>query len=321
MKKWLLLFILLLLPCGALAREETTLMLYMLGGDLEMDSGAASADLRELLTASLPEGLRAVVLTGGSPAWELPGVADGAVQVSEVSQGQISPLACWEDAACADAGTLELFLREYAPAQGNAVLVFWGHGCKGLEGVGYDLLADGDTLTVPEIAGVLAEYPGRISAVGFDACSMATIETAALLSPWTDWLIASPEPEMLSGWPYRSWVQAYDGDMAAWLAALREQTVLRWQRERAGSGLTVLSLRELDAHGDLLKTLFGKATGIPGCTLAELAGGDESLRVELDAWLNGQTLRTGIFGESLPGQLQHLPALEDACLRWQQRMR
>ena len=123
----LVLFLLMMLPVfpgGARAQQGTTLLLYMIGGDLEQDSGAASADLRELLAAPLPEGLRVIVLTGGSPEWELPGVADGAVQVSEISCGQLTPLACWRDVSCGEAAVLDRFLREYAPEAGDIVLVF-----------------------------------------------------------------------------------------------------------------------------------------------------------------------------------------------------
>lgn len=321
MRRWLLLLVvLLLLPCSVRAQEETTLMLYMIGSDLEMDSGAASADLRELLSAPLPEGLRVIVLTGGSPEWELPGIADGAVQVSEISRGQLTALACWPDASCGDAAVLDRFLQGFAPEQGNVVLVFWGHGCPGLDGVGYDLLYDEDTLTLPEIAGVLAELPFRVTAVGFDACSMATIEAAALLSPWTDWFIASPEPEALSGWPYRSWVRAYDGAVNAWLVALREQTSLRWQREQEGAGLTVLSLREMEVHRALLTALFSGAAGYPGCTLAEIAGEDALLAEALEFWLHGQMLRTGVYEELSP-QLWELPQLGEDYMQWQLRVR
>lgn len=322
MKKWLLLAVaLLLLPCGALAQQGTTLLLYMIGGDLEMDSGAASADLRELLAAPLPESLQVIVLTGGSPEWELPGVADGAVQVSEISRGQMTPLACWPEASCGDAAVLARFLQEYGRSVGNIVLVFWGHGCPGLDGVGYDLLHGDDTLTLPEIVSALAEQPTRVTAVGFDACSMATVEAAAMLSPWTDWFIASPEPEALSGWPYRSWVKAFDADVSLWLAALREQTALRWQREQTGSGLTVMSLREMEMHRDVLAALFGGAAGEPGCTLAELAGADDALMQALDAWLHGQTLRTGVYGETLPPMLGELPLLSEDYMQWQLRVR
>ena len=322
MRRWLLLLVvLLLLPCSVRAQEETTLMLYMIGSDLEMDSGAASADLRELLAAPLPEGLRVIVLTGGSPEWELPGVADGAVQVSEISCGQLTPLACWRDVSCGEAAVLDRFLREYAPEAGDIVLVFWGHGCPGLDGVGYDLLNGDDTLTIPEMTGVLAELPFRVTAVGFDACSMAKIEVAALLSPWTDWFIASPEPEALSGWPYRAWVKLFGGDVAQWLTALRQQTTLRWQREKEASGLTVLPLREMENHAHALRALFGGTSGYPGCTLAELAGEDASLQAALASWLNGQTLRTGVYGEELPTALRDMPVLEDAYAQWLQRVR
>ncbi|MBR3763377.1 MAG: hypothetical protein IKK57_02355 [Clostridia bacterium] len=317
----LVLSVLPMLHGAARAQQGTTLLLYMIGGDLEQDSGAASADLRELLAAPLPEGLRVIVLTGGAPEWELPGVADGAVQVSEISCGQLTLLACWRDVSCGEAAVLDRFLREYAPEAGDIVLVFWGHGCPGLDGVGHDLLNGDDTLTIPEMTEVLAALPFRVTAVGFDACSMAKVEVAALLSPWTDWFIASPAPEALSGWPYRAWVKLFGGDVEQWLTALRQQTVLRWQREKEASGLTVLSLRDMEAYAQELALLFRSNGGYPGCTLAELAGEDEALTRLMEDWMNGQTLRTGVYGEVLPTALRDMPVLEGAYAQWLQRVR
>ncbi len=38
--------------------------------------------------------------------------------------------------------------------------------------------------------------------IGFDACLMATLETAAILEPYANYLIASEETEPDSGWDY-----------------------------------------------------------------------------------------------------------------------
>ena len=44
--------------------------------------------------------------------------------------------------------------------------------------------------------------------VGFDACLMCTVETAKMLSPYADYMIASEETEPSSGWFYTEWLNA-----------------------------------------------------------------------------------------------------------------
>lgn len=40
--------------------------------------------------------------------------------------------------------------------------------------------------------------------IGLDACCMATLETALVLSPYADYMVASQEMEPSCGWDYTS---------------------------------------------------------------------------------------------------------------------
>ena len=44
--------------------------------------------------------------------------------------------------------------------------------------------------------------------IGFDTCLMATLETAAALSPYGRYMVASEEIEPGTGWDYTAWLQA-----------------------------------------------------------------------------------------------------------------
>ena len=62
-----------------------------------------------------------------------------------------------------------------------------------------------DRLTLMELKAALEASPFReekLSWIGMDACLMASVETAAILAPYSDFLIASEETEPSRGWNY-----------------------------------------------------------------------------------------------------------------------
>ena len=48
--------------------------------------------------------------------------------------------------------------------------------------------------------------------IGFDACLMATAETALTMAPYADYLVASEETEPGVGWYYTDWLTAFGAD-------------------------------------------------------------------------------------------------------------
>jgi hypothetical protein len=57
-------------PARARASESWAVYWYVCGSDLETKGGAATADLREALEVSLPDGVKLVVQTGGARKWK-----------------------------------------------------------------------------------------------------------------------------------------------------------------------------------------------------------------------------------------------------------
>ena len=180
---------------------------YLCGSDLETDAGCASADLEELAQVDLPGNISVIIQTGGAIEWHNgidPEVSsrylynsDGFTLVDE------QPLA-----NMGDAETLEDFLRfcnEEYPADRQAV-IFWNHGGGSVAGVAFDELHGFDSLTLQEIgeafAAVETANGKKYELVGFDACLMATIDTAAALGDYADWFVASQEIEPGIGWAY-----------------------------------------------------------------------------------------------------------------------
>jgi hypothetical protein len=88
------------------------------------------------------------------------------------------------------------------------MLVLWDHGGGSLTGYGYDQHFKGDSMTLTEIATALKNGGCVFDVIGFDACLMSTLETAMVLEPYADYMIASEETEPGIGWYYTGWVTA-----------------------------------------------------------------------------------------------------------------
>ncbi len=62
-------------------------------------------------------------------------------------------------------------------------------------GFGYDEMYPDDMLSLSQIGNALSDSGIKFDIVGFDACLMGTIETAYMLEPYADYLVASEEYE------------------------------------------------------------------------------------------------------------------------------
>ena len=202
------------LPAGARAEEKAavTLLVYMTGSDLETKGQAASKDITEMVD-SLPagSGIRILLQAGGSASWELDIDPSRSTRI-EISGGQWHKIEENDNLNMAEADTLKDFLQwgfAYAPADRYA-LILWNHGAGPLLGVCMDeqyKAADSglNTLSLKDLDEALAGSPFRdrkLMFIGFDACLMCTLEVAAQVSPYADYMIASQETEPASGWDY-----------------------------------------------------------------------------------------------------------------------
>ena len=88
------------------------------------------------------------------------------------------------------------FARENYPAESYG-LILWDHGGGPMVGFGMDTAYKGDGLTLPELREALEQSAfkddSKLEWLAFDACLMASLEVAALLSPYARYMIASQE--------------------------------------------------------------------------------------------------------------------------------
>lgn len=216
---------------GALAANQTAddtqgeswaIYWYLCGSDLESEYQAATSDLMEMEQVALPENVTVVIETGGSYEWSHPAVEAGQLGRYVYTGDTLEMVDALPNANMGAPETLEDFLgfcTENYPAD-RTMLVFWNHGGGSLSGVAFDETFGNDSLSLPEIysavasACTLSREDPPFDVVGFDACLMATVDTAYMLEDCARYLVASEETEPGCGWNYSQWLYALGCDPA-----------------------------------------------------------------------------------------------------------
>ena len=217
-----------LCPCTAMAKElprenkAFTILVYMIGSNLESEYCEASNDIMEMRTAmskeqgSVGDRVNLVIEYGGSNKWSLPEMADSASGHGrlEISENGIENLTSLTKANMGSSKTLADFINygiTYYPAE-KYILIFWNHGNGAIEGFGYDECYNGDGLKLSEINEAFENSGMKnhdFALVGFDACLMGGIETACMMPENVEYMTASAAPEPLDGWDY-GWITVLD---------------------------------------------------------------------------------------------------------------
>ncbi len=193
------------------ASKRYTVMIYMIGSNLESQNAAATDDLIEMTAANVDFAkTNVVVYAGGTARWnsDIPTGHNSVLDLSRPEDDRI--VAQTEtDPSMGAPETLSAFVNYCAktyPADHNAI-VFWDHGGGPLWGYGSDEVNLGDGLLLDELAQAMESTPyargGKtLDWVGFDACLMGSVENVALWKDRARYLIASEEVEPGDGWDY-----------------------------------------------------------------------------------------------------------------------
>ena len=264
---------------GAVPDDDYTVLVYLNGSDLESTwyeedesySGAASADLEEMMNGIGGNKVNVVVETGGTLEWANNQISGEQNQRWLVEPNQLTKLADLGAKNMGKASTLADFVTwgiETYPAKKYA-LIFWDHGGGAVLGFGVDELFDSDSLTLDEIKDGLAtaykQTGTKLELVGFDACLMATVETAYLLSPYAKYLVASQELEPGHGWDYKGALRylssnstAGGADLGKAILDTYEQHAIAFEQEQSIT-LSVTDLRKVPAVVQALEAFVKEA--------------------------------------------------------------
>lgn len=197
-------------------QDVVTIMVYMCGTDLESKYGMASSDMEEMRSASFGDNVNIIVFTGGCSQWKVSGISNKVNQIYQIKKGQIGRIV--DDAgskAMTDPNNLASFIQFCAknfPANRNE-LILWDHGGGSVTGYGYDEKnKSSGSMSLAGVNQALKSGGVKFDFVGFDACLMATAETALMLNEHADYLIASEETEPGIGWYYTNWLTKLGSD-------------------------------------------------------------------------------------------------------------
>jgi len=185
------------------AEKDYTVMVYMIGSDLESRRENATKDMEEMEGAGLAyDNVNLLLYTGGAKRWvgDVPADRNNVIDMSASGQNRIVA----QTESNANMGAAETltefvnFCTSNYPAE-HFALILWDHGGGSLWGYGADKLYSSDSLLLPEMDAAMAStvFAGdrQLDIVGFDACLMATLENMAIWQKYADRMVASEELE------------------------------------------------------------------------------------------------------------------------------
>ena len=251
-------------------RDTATIMVYMCGTDLESRSGMGTSDLQEMLNARFGDSVNLLVYTGGCKGWKNNLVSSSTNQIWQVRDGK---MVCLQDNLGSKSmtepdvlsGYIKWCVKNYPASRYE--LILWDHGGGSVSGYGYDeKFASSGSMNLAGLDKALKDAGVKFDFIGFDACLMATAETALTMAQYADYLIASEETEPGVGWYYTDWLTALGGNPSLPTAELGKQIVDSFVdtcAEQCRGQLTTLSvvdLAELEAVLPQALADFSKST-------------------------------------------------------------
>lgn len=191
-------------------QDKITIMVYMCGTDLESKYKMASSDIEEMKAASLGKNIDIIIYTGGCSSWQSNNISSSVNQIYQIKDGKLVSLVSDDGSkSMTDPKTLSDFIKycnTNFPANRNE-LILWDHGGGSVSGYGYDeKYKSNGSMNLGGIGQALKDSGVTFDFIGFDACLMATAETAFTLDDYADYLIASEETEPGIGWYYTDWL-------------------------------------------------------------------------------------------------------------------
>ena len=190
--------------------DTVTVMMYLCGTDLESKNGMATKDLDEIMAATLSDKVNYIVYTGGCEQWKKHNISTSTNQIYKIENNKPKLLVSNDGKkSMTDPSTLTSFIK-YCKTNYPAnryELILWDHGGGTTGGFGYDqLFKSSGSMSVANINKALTNAGVKFDFIGFDACLMATVENALMLTSHADYLIASEETEPGIGWYYTKWL-------------------------------------------------------------------------------------------------------------------
>lgn len=250
---------------------DTVVLIYMVGSNLESENGLGTTDLHEIGNAIKNSGnpdaeVKVIVETGGCSQWKTDFDIDPEkLQRFEVGADELILKDEVESKNMANPSTLADFMAygiKAYPAD-KYDLILWDHGGGSVMGFASDELYSGSMMRLNKLQKAFEAVDAHFEFIGFDACLMGTVETAYMLAPYADYLIASEEMEPGDGWFYTNWIDMLYKDPATSAEELGKQIIDDFASTNESSGelytLSLIDLKKIGAVYDALVDFGGSS--------------------------------------------------------------
>lgn len=187
-----------------------TIMIYLIGSDLESSQGSASKDIEEMLGSDFnTSDVNILVYAGGTTHWRNSTFNSKENAIYEVDGKKIEKVKAYDLKKMTNPETLTEFIDYvYKNYESDLYgLILWDHGGGPLYGYGLDENdKTKDSMSLVEIDKALKDSQlieeTKFEFIGFDACLMSSIEIANMFKEEANYLIASSDVEPGDGWDY-----------------------------------------------------------------------------------------------------------------------
>ncbi len=254
------------------AQKTKTVMIYMVGSDLESQNGLASIEMLEIAKSGIDTSKHNVLIyTGGSKEWAIDIPTDKNCIYQLNSKKDLVLVKKYASANMGDSDTLREFITfctsNYSADEYG--LILWNHGAGPLVGYGLDENYC-DLLEMSELQNALISagfgHDKKLEFLGFDACLMCSIETAWCVKDYANYLIASQETEPGFGWDYSflKYLNNYDSGKDIGAAIIEtyfstyEKIVSQNPQFESDMTLSCLDLSKINFVESSLNILFSK---------------------------------------------------------------
>ncbi len=195
-------------------KSKYTLLIYMVGSDLESEYQEASMNIKDLMKIGSSRHVNVILETGGAKKWELDLISSERNQRWIVQKNNLKLIQDDEKRNMDTNEALSDFLiwgiNQY-PAE-QYILILWGHGLGSVDGYGGDELYGNKAITLFTLQAALKEAfdetKQKFNIISFDACSMAGIETAYSIRHYADYLVASVDYTNRNGLDYKTIIES-----------------------------------------------------------------------------------------------------------------
>lgn len=256
-------------PAEGFAQESKnwTMIVNLVGSDLESGFGAGSTDMAEMMSISNTSNVNIVVLTGAADkdGWRTP----KSYLIKDGVQSELNFVAPNQQLMSSPENLTAFINWSIAnyPAT-NYFLNMWNHGMS-IRGYGWDEVGS-DKFTITQIASAIGatnfiQTGNKFELIGFDACLMANLEAQLALKDFGRFYVASEETEPGHGWDYAPIISAMQQTEFDWNGfdigyEVVDGFIAQGIAENSGPSVTlsVTDLSALDGLRDKLELLIAK---------------------------------------------------------------